>query len=309
MNEIFYNVLPIFVIALLGSVIRRKWLTSDEFWRSLEKLSFYILYPTVLFEHSSKIDLSSSNFFNLIIGLIVANLAICLGLVIYQYRYNFDKVQFTTVFQGATRYNSYIFFAVGAALFGDDGLTILASISPYLLILTNITSITVFCAYLPKNDSLSVSKAIILLVKSITINPFILASLLGFMCSYLKIELNNGMFNTVKTLSDSAFAIGMLIVGASIKIKVSPLYLNQVMYTSLVKLVILPITTYIILTMMSVTGLEKSVGILISCLPCASSSYILSRQLGGDPDTMSSTITFSTIFSILSISLMVCILI
>ena len=59
MDNVFHSVLPIFLIAFLGSVIRRKWLTSDEFWRGLEKLSFYVLFPTVLFKHSSKVDFTS----------------------------------------------------------------------------------------------------------------------------------------------------------------------------------------------------------------------------------------------------------
>jgi malonate transporter and related proteins len=59
---------------------------------------------------------------------------------------------------------------------------------------------------------------------------------------------------------------------------------------------------------MAITGVAKSVGILFSCLPCASSAYILSRQLGGDPETMSSIITFTTIFSVLSLSILVYIL-
>ena len=69
-----------------------------------------------------------------------------------------------------------------------------------------------------------------------------------------------------------------------------------------------PIITFIILWIMAITGVAKSVGILFSCLPCASSAYILSRQLGGDPETMSSIITFTTIFSVLSLSILVYIL-
>ena len=309
MHNIFANVLPIFLIALLGSVARRKWLRSNEFWRGLEKVSFFVLFPAVLFEHTSKLDVSTSDFFDLVFGLIIANLLVCFALIIYKRRYNFDNVQFTSVFQGATRYNSYIFFAIGSALYGDQGLTVISAISPYLLIFTNITAITVFYFYSSDTTSMGISKGLMLLVKSICTNPFILASAIGFICGYFKVDLSDGVFNTIKILADSAFAIGMMIVGASIKIKVDPIYMNQVLYTSLIKLIIMPIITWIILWNLSITEIEKSVGVLFSCLPCASSSYILSRQLGGDPDTMSSIITCTTIFSILSLSLMMYILV
>lgn len=308
MYNVFYSVLPIFLIALLGSVIRRKWLTSDEFWRGLEKLSFYILFPTVLFEYSSKIDLNSSGFLKLTLALIISTLCIAGLLVLYQSKKPYDKIQFTSVFQGATRYNNYIFFALGAALFGSEGLTIIATISPYLLILTNITAVISFVYYVPKGEGLTKRKSFILMAKSIAANPFILASIAGVMFNYLELTLNIGIEKTIHSLADSALAIGILIVGAGIKLKLKPEHFKQIAFTSMVKLILTPIITFLVLALIGVTGVAHSVGILFSCLPCASSSYILSRQLGGDPETMASTITFTTIFSILSLSILVYIL-
>ena len=308
MYSVFYSVLPIFLIALIGSVIRRKWLTSDEFWRGLEKLSFYVLFPTVLFQYSYKVDLGSSGFLHLAGALIVANVIIAALLVIYQSRRPYDKIQFTTVFQGATRYNNYIFFALGAALFGEEGLTIVSTISPVLLIVTNIMSVMSFIYYIPKGGAASKRKSLILMLKSIGANPFVIASIIGMIFNYFDLTLNVGVAKTIRSLADSALAIGIMIVGASIKFNIKPEYFKQVIATSGVKLIAMPIVTFIVLWFMSITGTAQSVGILFSCLPCASSSYILSRQLGGDPETMSSTITFTTIFSILSLSLLVYIL-
>lgn len=308
MNNVFSDVLPIFLIALLGSVIRRKWLKSDEFWRGLEKLSFYILFPTVLFKHSATVDFASLEMIKLTVALIASNLIVSGLLIFYQYKYDYNKVQFTSVFQGATRYNNYIFFSVGFALFGEKGLNVISSISPYLLTLTNITAITAFYYYIPSGGEASKKRGVTLLFKSIIMNPFILASFTGFAFNYFNLTLNSGIANTIETIADSAFAIGMLIVGASIKLKIDPKHFNQILATSGVKLIITPLITFIIIWLMSISGTARSVGILFSCLPCASSSYILSRQLGGDPETMSSIITFTTIFSILSLSLLVYIL-
>ena len=298
-----------FLIALLGNVIRRGWLTSDEFWRGLEKLSFYVLFPTVLFKYSLVIDLASSEFIQLITALVMSVLTVSALLIIYQIVMRpYSRVQFTSVFQGSTRYNGYIFFAVGSALFGGEGLAIVATISPYLLILTNITSIMSFSYYVPRGEGLNKRQSMALIIKSVFANPFVLASMAGIIFNYLEFTLNIGIEKTINNLSSSALTIGMLIVGAGIKLRIKPEYFKQIAFTSGVKLVIMPIVTFIILWLMGITGTAKSVGILFSCLPCASSSYILSRQLGGDPETMASTITFTTIFSILSLSLLVYIL-
>lgn len=309
MINVFYNIFPIFLIAFLGNIIRKKWLISDEFWRGLEKLSFYILFPAMLFEHTLKVDFANSEFTRLILGLTIANFIVAIGLIIYQSKKQYDVVQFTSVFQGATRYNSYAFFALGSALFGDDGLQIIATISPYLLILTNISSVICFTHYVPKHDdSLTKLQGALLALRSVLTNPFVLASIIGVSFNYFHLSLNIGIEKTIHNLADSSLTIGILIVGAGIKLKIRPEYFQQIMFTSMVKLMIMPIITFIILWLMKVTGLGKSVGILFSCLPCATSSYILSRQLGGDPETMSSTITFTTIFSIISLSILIYIL-
>jgi len=109
MYSVFCNVLPIVLIAIIGSFIRKKWLISDEFWRGLEKLSFYLLFPAVLFGSVYRLELASSEFFRLVSALIISNLIVSALVVYYQTKENYDKAQFTSLFQGTTRYNNYIF--------------------------------------------------------------------------------------------------------------------------------------------------------------------------------------------------------
>ncbi len=66
---------------------------------------------------------------------------------------------------------------------------------------------------------------------------------------------------------------------------------------------ILPIITYIILTLLGVSGTPKAVGMLYSGLPCASTAYILAKQLGGDTDLMASIITVTTVISVFTLSI------
>lgn len=308
MHSVFYSVLPIFLIAFFGSIIRRKWLKSDEFWRGLEKLSFYVLFPAVLFEHVYEVDLGSSELYRLTAGLVVSTLIVSAALVVYQRRNDYDKIQFTSVFQGSTRYNNYIFFALGAALFGEEGLAIVAAISPYMIILTNSTAVMAFAHYIPIETGISRRKSLYLMTRSIATNPLIISSFTGILFNLYDVQLNVGVLKTVKSIADSALAIGILIVGASLQFRINPAYLRQLLFTGGVKLIAMPVVTFIVLWLMSISGTAKSVGILFSCLPCASTSYILSRQLGGDPETMSSIITFTTLFSILSLSILMYIL-
>ncbi|MFV9853834.1 MAG: AEC family transporter [Rickettsia aeschlimannii] len=304
MNEIFCSTLPIFLITLLGSIIKNKWLTSEEFWRGIEKLSYFVLFPAMLFNYVSTADLSVVSISKLVAALIISTILVSIGLIIYQKKYNIDKVQFTSIFQGSIRYNSYIFFGVSSPLLGPSGLSIVAVISSYMIIFTNILSVMIFAYYIPnKSVTNTIRTSFVLMMKLIVRNPLIIASLVGFVFNYSNLELHLGLKKTLDSLSNAALAIGMLNVGAGLNFTIRQELLHNVMFTSFVKLVVFPLVSVVVLWLMSIDGLDRSVGILYSCLPCASTAYVLSRQLDGDPDSMASIITFTTFFSVVTISI------
>ncbi|ADE29896.1 AEC family transporter [Rickettsia prowazekii] len=304
MNEIFCSTLPIFLITLLGSIIKNKWLTSEEVWRGIEKLSYFILFPAMLFNYVSTADLSVTSIIKLVVALIISTILVSLGLIIYQKKCNIDKVQFTSIFQGSIRYNSYIFFGVSSPLLGPSGLSIVAVISSYMIIFTNILSAMIFAYYIPnKSVTNTLRTSFVLMMKLIIRNPLIIASLVGFIFNYSNLELYLGLKKTLDSLSNAALAIGMLNVGAGLNFTIRQELLHNVMLTSFIKLVAFPLVSVIVLWLMSIEGINRSVGILYSCLPCASTAYVLSRQLDGDPDSMASIITFTTFFSVITISI------
>ncbi|MCC8406459.1 MAG: AEC family transporter [Rickettsia endosymbiont of Sceptobius lativentris] len=304
MNEIFCSTLPIFLITLLGSIIKNKWLTSEEFWRGIEKLSYFVLFPAMLFNYVSTADLSVASIIKLVVALIISTILVSIGLIIYQKKYNIDKIQFTSIFQGSIRYNSYIFFGVSSPLLGPSGLSIVAVISSYMIIFTNILSVMIFAYYIPnKSVTNTIRTSFVLMMKLIVRNPLIIASLVGFVFNYSNLELHLGLKKTLDSLSNAALAIGMLNVGAGLNFTIRREVLHNVIFTSFIKLVAFPLVSVIVLWLMSIEGIDRSVGILYSCLPCASTAYVLSRQLGGDPDSMASIITFTTFFSVVTISI------
>lgn len=302
MQDIFSSILPIFLITLIGSIIKRKWLISEEFWRGLEKLSYFVLFPAVLFSYVAMADLSSTTVIKLVLALTISTSIISIGLIIHRKKTNSDPIQFTSTFQGAIRYNSYVLFGAGSALFGPEGLAVVSIISSYMIIFTNVICVMVFASYVPSdNAEIDQKKNFMLVVKLIITNPLIIASLVGFMFNYYGWHLHLGIKNTISSLSNSALAIGMLNVGAGLKFVIDGSYFRQVVLATIIKLIGFPIVSVIVLTLMSIGGVEKSIGVLYSCLPCASTAYVLSRQLGGNPESMASIITLTTIFSVVTL--------
>jgi len=305
MTQIFFSILPIFLITMLGTGSKKYWLTSDEFWRGLEKLSYFVLFPAVLFNYISTADISSTSLMTLVFGLILSSMVVAAGMVFYQRKYGIDKVEFTSLFQGGIRYNSYIFFALGSALYGEKGLAIVAVISSYMIIFTNAISVLMFNAYIksPEHSEASRFDTFMALINKFTTNPLILASVAGFIFNYLELHMNIGLHNTLVSLSNAALAMGLMNVGAGLKFTFKENYINRIVISGVIKLCILPIITYIILTILGIVGTPKAIGVLYSGLPCASTAYILSKQLGGDTDLMASIITVTTVISVFTLSI------
>lgn len=304
MGHVISSILPIFLITMMGSIIKNKWITSEEFWRGIEKLSYFLLFPILLFNNIAAADFSSGLLTRLIFGLMIATSIVGTGIVLYQKKYDLDKAQFTSIFQGGVRYNNYIFFALGAALYGSEGMSTVAVVSAYMIIFTNAVSVFIFSTYLPHGDGVSTNNpGILLLIKKFASNPLIIGSLCGFLFNYSGFELNLGIKKTLESLSNSALAIGAMNVGSGLKFNIDTHYFKQICIAGVIKLFILPMITITVLLMMSVTGTTLAIGVLYSGLPCASTSYVLAKQLGGDHDLMASIITITTIFSVLSLSL------
>jgi malonate transporter len=309
MQHILSSTLPIFLITLLGSIIKRKWLTSDEFWRGLEKLSYFLLFPAMLFNYISTADFTTGILIKLVFALIVATSIVSAILIIYQKHTDYDPIQFTSVFQGGIRYNTYIFFGLSGVLFGNEGLAIVAVISSYMIIFTNVLSVMVFAIYIPTiSDDRPSNKGFKMLLKMLASNPLIIASIVGVIFNYSEMQLNLGLRNTISSLSSSALAIGMLNVGAGLKFAMDGMQFRQIIFASGIKLILLPIVTVCVLSIFAISGMPRAVGVLYSCLPCASTAFVLSRQLGGDPESMASIVTFTTIFSVITLSIMMYIL-
>jgi predicted permease len=296
--------MPIFLITLVGALIKRNWLKSDELWLGLEKLSYFLLFPMALFQYASSVNTNDLDISKLVISLILSTTLVSILLIFYQIKINCDKIQFTSIFQGSVRYNTYIFLGLTAPIFGVQGLAIASVVSSIMIIFTNILSVLAFSYYI-KDNSISDNhkESAILLLKLIIKNPLIIASIVGSLFNYYSIELAPVISQTISSIAYAAFPIGMLNIGASLRFVTEKALFRDILVTTIFKLVLLPIITIIVLKLCSVGGVSRSIGILYSCLPCASTSFILSRQLGGDPESMASIITFTTIFSLFSLTI------
>jgi predicted permease len=309
MIAIFNSTVPIFLLMLIGAIIKRYWLTAEEFWRGMEKLSYFLLFPCAIFSYIIAVDLKDNQITEVVSLLILATCIVGSFLIIYQKQYGIKPKVFTSVFQGGVRYNNYIFFGIGEALYQAPGLSLIAIVAVYMIVFTNVISILVFNIFLERSQGSDYFNKLFNLIKKFTLNPIIFASILALVFNKFEIQIGVSLNNLLQNLSNAALPMGLITVGSALKLSINDSdQLKLIFVTIGAKLIMMPVTTYILLELFQIDGIIAEIGLLYSCLPCASTSYILSKQLGGDADLMASIITFTTIFSILSLSFLMYVL-
>lgn len=297
MNHIVTALIPIFSLIFIGYIFKRNSFPSISFWPSADKLTYYILMPSLLVYKLSHASLEALKEINFIISGLAGLLVLTFILVLIQKIVKTDASSFTSITQGAIRFNTYVFLALCSSLFGDEGLIVSVILITFVIPLINIVCIIFFSIYVNKNELSFIS-----LFKSIFTNPLIIACLIGGSINFIGLSIPLPIEKIFYILSLAALPMGLLSVGVGFNIKGFKDVKFDILVSSICKLILLPIIMYFIGIMLGLSSLSLSILIIFSSMPTAPSAYILARQLGGNTELMSSIITLQTFFSLFTIA-------
>src|ERR1700716_1770217 len=181
--------LPVFLLIVLGFVLKRSLMRLETQWHGLERLTYYVLFPTLLIETLVKADLSKVPVAGVGGALLLSALLmslLCLALRPLIARCAIDGPAFTSLFQGATRWQTYVALAVSANLYGDTGLA-LASVAMVAIIpLVNVFSVAVL-AHCASPEKQSVRAIVMTVIR----NPLIWACAIGLAVNIVHLPLPN----------------------------------------------------------------------------------------------------------------------
>ena len=296
MEHIFSALIPVFGLILIGYFFKRIKFPSHEFWPQADKLTYYVLMPSLLIYELSNASLNSKNSFSFVMAALLAIFFTMIILIIINKIKPTNASSFTSVIQGGIRFNTYVFLALSGAIFGKEGLVLSAIILTFAIPFINVLCITIFALYV-SNDKLN----FLYLIKSIITNPLIVACVIGGTINFIGIEFPVVINNTLAILSKAALPMGLLSVGFGLVIKEISSFKSELIISSFAKHLIMPILIFIFAKYFELDNIMISILVLFAVLPTAPSSFILARQLGGNMGLMSSIITVQTLLSALFI--------
>lgn len=291
---IFAALGPIFFMIALGYVFRRRRFPGEAFWPGAEKLTYFLLFPALLVHNLALAELGEYAIAPLA-GVIVTALAI-MSLLLFLLRpiLRVDGPAFSSIYQGSIRFNTYVGLAAAGALFQLPGSTVAALVIAILIPLVNVLCVGVL-------SHANGSTGLVELFRSLIGNPLILACLLGILLNISGLGLPIGTESVLDILARAALPLGLLAVGAGLRLHVAFTRYRVLLSTAVLKLWLLPALTYLLTLAADLEDLETVILVLFAALPGAPSAYILARQLGGDAELMAAIVTVETGLSIITL--------
>ncbi len=292
----FMNVLtlflPDFLLILLGYLLIRITDWENNFWAGLEKLVYFVLFPALLFVSTSRTPLDFHATGKLLqVALIAVASGIALGWLAKPL-FKPGHMIFESGVQTAFRFNSYIGLAVSFRLGGEQATSLMALIIGFAVPIANMAAVHAL-AYRNKGN----------LLAEMAKNPLLLTTASGTLFNG-----SGGVLPEVATLllarmGSASIALGLLMVGAGLKLKGLSEARGISAYFIGIKLIVLPAIALVISRAFELPPLQMQIAVMFCALPTASSAYVLAACMGGNAPLVVFLISAGTLLSIVTLPL------
>lgn len=283
-------VLPDFFLVALGWMLRNKLGFSREFFAGTERLTYYFLFPALLFQSIMRTPITAGNALDLLqasfavagVGLALAWLA---GPVLKP-----SPVGLASAAQCGYRFNTYLGLALSASLGGVAGQTTMALLIGFSVPLVNIAAVYGLAR---QNGSR--------LFSELLRNPLVVTTIVALLCNLAGLQLPTPIETALSRMGAAAIALGILCVGASLSWQGGAGYGKLISWILVVKLLALPLVGLALAHLLHFNPLDRSMLVLFCSLPTASATYVLAMRMGGDGRMVAVLVSLGTLFSAITI--------
>lgn len=299
MLVVFGALVPVFLLIVLGVVLKQKMLRDEPVWVGIERLVYYVLFPALLVDTLSRAKLSSVPIAGVGGALLLAVLAmsaLCMALrPLLTRQFNVSGPAFTSIFQGATRWQTFVALSVAGNLYGDIGIT-LASVAMVAMIpLLNIFAVAVLATYASPQRLKWPA-----LLLTIARNPLIWACVVGLVLNLLAVPVPRPLHEFMDALGRCSLAIGLLVVGAGLQLNTLHRPTPAALIAVVLKLAVMPVIAIALGVVFGLSGSSLAVVACCASVPSASNGYILARQMGGDAPLLAQILSIQTLLAVLT---------
>lgn len=300
MDSLIYSLnatIPVFLVMIIGYILRRMGMFSDEFINNANKFNFNVTLPALLIK-----DLMSTDFkavFDLKYFFYCALVTLACILVIWGLSKIFvkDKSIVGEFVQGSYRGSAAVLgtaFAIN--IYGNTGmvpLMIIGSVPLY-----NIFAVIVLSLESKDHQKGKIKDAVIGILK----NPMLISILIGLLLSIFEIKFPTIIDTTLNNFAKLASPLALVCIGAAFEGKKAIKLVKPTIVVSVIKLILQPLIFIPVAIAMGFTGAKLVALIIMLGAPTTPSCYIMAKNMGHEGVLSSGAIVLTTVMSAFTIT-------
>lgn len=286
--------IPVFITILLGAGLRSFRFIRDDQWSAIDHICYYVLFPAIIVK-----EIAGADFSGLPVGRMA--LAVMLGVTLMSalllllrrplsVLLALNGPQYSSLFQGATRWHTFIALAIVPPLFGIKALALAAVVAAAMTPLLNVINVAVlgfYAAGKPPDPKL--------LLVAIAKNPFVVSCVIGIFFQAFGIQLPRTIFDVLDIVGKGALGLALLAAGAGLRFDQLRATGATATLATVLKLTVMPLFVFTLTQLLGVSGTAQHVAVICAAVPTGSGAYVLARQMGGDAPLVASILTLQVI--------------
>ena len=283
---------PDLLLIGVGFLLCRHTMLNRPVWDAVESLTYYVLFPVLLFSSIAKSPLHPAQTAGLAgVGIATVLCGIVLAYAVKRWP-GVDAGLHASGAQTAFRFNSYIALALAERLGGADTLALMALLIALCVPICNIGAVWPLARH-GGHDY----------VRELVRNPFILGTLAGLLFNLAGLHLPEPIGTTLHRLGLAAIPLGLMAVGAGLKLgglQAAPRLATAFLA---IRHVALPLIAFGLSIWVGLPPAQHTVVLAFAALPTASSAYVLAVRMGGHGAFVAGLVTMSTLLGMVSVPL------
>ncbi|AXV15460.1 malonate transporter [Neorhizobium sp. SOG26] len=299
MADIIALLLPFFGLILIGYVAAKVTRQPAEALGWMNTFIIYAALPALFFKLVSRTPVEELTRIDFILGEVGATYLVFFTLFAIGYVIRRNSLGDCTIQSFAGAYGNIGYMGPGLALLalGESAAVPVALIVCFENAFHFIMAPALMA--IAGGDKRPAGEVAIDIAKKVAVHPFILSTVFGFAFAAFAVEPPDAFSTLVDYLAQAAAPCALFAMGVTLALRPIKRVPVEIGYISLAKLVILPATTYVVLSLVgSFEPVWVYSAILLSALPTATNVFVLGQQYGVWQERASASILITTILSV-----------
>ncbi len=303
MNNFMFSlsvVMPLFSIMMVGYILRRINLFTDDYAVKSNKVCFEIFLPCMILY---SIYTNRSDVMNEIPTVVFALIASAVLVVLLLLTVPFlvkDKLKIGAMIQGMFRSNCLIFgVPLVMNLYGAGGVGPISVLVAVIVPFYNFITVIILSVFdtTQKTDSRMLIRVLTDLIK----NPLIIAAITAIFISVLPVDMPEFLLSTVKSISNIATPLALMALGATFRFRSLQGNMKYLIPGCIFKMIIMPAAMVAAAAFFGFRDTQLVALMVLYATPVAVSSYVMTKEAHGDHELAGQLVVMSTVFSIFTI--------